>query len=84
MQQAGFWMAALDADAPQCLWDADLRGRTAVVIGSEAKGIRRLVLERCDLRLAIPLTGAVTSLNASVSAAVALAECVRQRRVASR
>ena len=80
LQAAGFWSAGLDAAAEQTLWDADLRGKTALVIGSEGRGIRRLVLERCDRRLSIPLTGPITSLNASVSAAVALAECVRQRR----
>ena len=80
LQDAGFWSAAFDASATQALWDANLGGRMALVIGSEGKGVRRLVLDHCDLRLAIPIGGPITSLNASVSAAVALAECVRQRR----
>jgi 23S rRNA (guanosine2251-2'-O)-methyltransferase len=79
MQQAGFWVAALDAEAPQTLWQADLTGRIALVIGSEGKGIRPLVRKNCDLHLRIPLTGPITSLNASVSAAMALSECLRQR-----
>ncbi|GMU92256.1 MAG: putative tRNA/rRNA methyltransferase [Candidatus Hydrogenedentota bacterium] len=79
MKQEGFWLAALDAGAPTLLWDADLKGRIGIVIGSEGKGIRRLVREHCDYRLRIPLTGPITSLNASVSAAIALAECLRQR-----
>jgi len=80
LKKAGCWIAALDAEAPQDLWDADLTGRIVLVIGSEGKGIRRLVNEHCDLHLRIPLRGPITSLNASVSAAIALAECLRQRR----
>jgi 23S rRNA (guanosine2251-2'-O)-methyltransferase len=80
LKEAGFWAAALEADAKQILWEADLRGRMALVVGSEGHGIRRLVRETCDLEVRIPLTGPITSLNASVSAAIALAECVRQRR----
>jgi 23S rRNA (guanosine2251-2'-O)-methyltransferase len=79
MKQAGYWVAALDAQGPQLLWEADLRGRTALVIGSEGKGLRRLVKQQCDLQLRIPLRGPITSLNASVSAAIALTECLRQR-----
>lgn len=80
-KKAGFWVAGLDAEAPQLLWEADLKGRIVFVIGSEGRGIRRLVGERCDYRLRIPLSGPITSLNASVSAAIALAECLRQRSV---
>jgi 23S rRNA (guanosine2251-2'-O)-methyltransferase len=80
LKEAGFWIAALDAHGPKPLWDADLTGRIVLLIGSEGKGIRRLPAERCDFRLSIPLSGPITSLNASVSAAIALAECQRQRR----
>ncbi|HOF38861.1 MAG TPA: 23S rRNA (guanosine(2251)-2'-O)-methyltransferase RlmB [Candidatus Hydrogenedentes bacterium] len=79
LKKAGFWVAGFDADAPQTLWQADLSGRLAVVIGSEGAGMRRLVQETCDFLVRIPLTGAITSLNASVSAAIALAECRRRR-----
>lgn len=79
MKDKGFWIAELDEAATQNIWDADLSGRIVLVIGSEGKGVRRLVSEHCDLHLRIPLTGPITSLNASVSAAVALAECLRQR-----
>ena len=81
LKEAGFWLAALDAGAPDVLWGADLKGRIGLVVGGEGQGIRRLVREHCDLHLRIPLTGPVTSLNASVSTAVALAECLRQRAV---
>jgi len=80
LKDAGFWVAALEANAEQILWDADLRGRMALVIGGEGRGIRRLVRENCDLEVRIPISGPITSLNASVSAAIAMAECVRQRR----
>ena len=72
-------MTGFDAGAPQTLWQADLGGRIALVIGSEGEGMRRLVQETCDFLVCIPLTGAITSLNASVSAAIALAECRRRR-----
>jgi 23S rRNA (guanosine2251-2'-O)-methyltransferase len=79
LKKSGFWVAGFDADAPQTLWQADLGGRLAVVIGSEGAGMRRLVQETCDFLVRIPLSGAITSLNASVSAAIALAECRRRR-----
>ncbi len=80
LKQARFWIAALEADAPRTIWDADLRGRMAFIIGGEGGGIRRLVRKRADFTLAIPLVGAITSLNASVSAGVVLAEWLRQRQ----
>lgn len=79
MQKAGFWAAALDAGGQKTLWDADLTGRTLVVVGNEGDGIRRLVRDRCDFIVSIPMAGALSSLNASVSAAIALAECRRRR-----
>jgi 23S rRNA (guanosine2251-2'-O)-methyltransferase len=79
-KERGFWVAGLDADGPQDLWDADLSGKTVIVVGNEGRGLRRLVREHCDFLLRIPLSGPITSLNASVSAAIALAECLRQRR----
>jgi 23S rRNA (guanosine2251-2'-O)-methyltransferase len=80
LQKEGFWVAALDAQAPQTLWQANLDGRIALVVGSEGAGIRPLVQKRCDLQLRIPLAGPITSLNASVSASMVLAECLRRRQ----
>lgn len=80
LKARGFWIAALDPESQTDLWDADLKGRIVVVVGSEGKGVRRLVREHCDLYLRIPISGPITSLNASVSAAIALVECVRQRQ----
>ena len=79
LKTAGFWIAGLDAAAPECLWDADLAGRIALVVGSEGRGMRRLVREQCDLLLRISLPGPIKTLNASVSAALALGEWVRRR-----
>lgn len=79
LKDAGYWTACLDASAGQSLWEANLTGKVALVIGNEGKGVRRLVRESCDLQLTIPLSGPITSLNASVSAAIALYECLRQR-----
>jgi len=79
LQQAGFWVAGLEAEAEQSIWDADLKGRIALALGNEGQGLRRLIRDRCDLRLRIPLPGPITTLNVSVSAAIALGECLRQR-----
>ncbi len=79
LKDAGYWAACFDASAEQSLWEANLTGKMALVIGSEGKGVRRLVRESCDLELKIPQSGPITSLNASVSAAIALYECLRQR-----
>ncbi|MCH7910622.1 MAG: 23S rRNA (guanosine(2251)-2'-O)-methyltransferase RlmB, partial [Candidatus Hydrogenedentes bacterium] len=66
------------------VWDADLTGRIALVVGSEGKGVRRLMREHSDFELAIPLSGPIAHLNASVSAAIALYECRRQREARAR
>ena len=77
-----FWIAALDPEGEKTLWEADLGGRIGLVIGSEGSGLRRLVRESCDFAVRIPLPGPIPSLNASVSAAIALAECLRRRQPA--
>ena len=79
LKEAGFWVAGLDEDGDRLLWETDLTGRIALVIGSEGEGMRRLTRERCDFVARIPLDGPIPSLNASASAAVALVECKRQR-----
>lgn len=65
------------------LWDADLSGPTAFVVGSEGRGMREAVIRRCDGVLRIPMVGQIASLNASAAAAIVLYEAARQRRTAA-
>jgi 23S rRNA (guanosine2251-2'-O)-methyltransferase len=69
----------MDCSAELSVFEVDLTGSVAMVIGGEEKGIRPLVRQNCDLLLSIPQRGLVGSLNASVAAAVALYEAYRQR-----
>jgi len=73
------WTVGLASDAPRTLYDVDFTLPTAVVLGAEGTGLRRLVRERCDLLAAIPMGGHVDSLNVAAAAAVVLFEAVRQR-----
>ena len=80
-QQAGLFVAGLDADGSTSLDDLQAAdGPFVVVVGSEGRGLSRLVGETCDLTVSIPMAGPAESLNASVAAAVALAEVARRRR----
>jgi 23S rRNA (guanosine2251-2'-O)-methyltransferase len=74
------WIYGAAGDAPTTMWDADLTGGVAFVLGAEGRGLRPLVRRTCDALVAIPLAGRVESLNVSVAAAVLLYEAVRQRR----
>jgi 23S rRNA (guanosine2251-2'-O)-methyltransferase len=79
-QREGFVVAGLDADGETELYDLEAAiGPLVVVVGSEGRGLSRLVGETCDLRISIPMASDVESLNASVAAAVALAEVARRR-----
>jgi 23S rRNA (guanosine2251-2'-O)-methyltransferase len=79
LKEAGIWTVGLAAGAPQRYDQIDLTLPTALVLGAEGTGLRRLVRERCDALMAIPMKGHVDSLNVSVAAGVALFEAVRQR-----
>ncbi|MFC1542685.1 23S rRNA (guanosine(2251)-2'-O)-methyltransferase RlmB [Pseudomonadota bacterium] len=79
LQEAGFWVCGLAGEAESKVYDIDLKGSTALVMGAEGKGMRRLVREKCDQLLKIPMPGSVESLNVSVATGVALFEVVRQR-----
>ncbi len=74
------WAYAADSEGTISMWDADLTGGVALVLGAEGKGVRPLVRRMCDATVAIPLVGKVGSLNVSVAAAVLLFEARRQRR----
>ncbi|MBE3587524.1 MAG: 23S rRNA (guanosine(2251)-2'-O)-methyltransferase RlmB [Thermoanaerobacteraceae bacterium] len=80
LQQKGLWVVGADAAAPQVYWDARLDGPIALVIGGEDRGLGRLVREKCDFLVSLPMAGRVGSLNASVAAALLAYEVVRQRR----
>ena len=80
LKKAGFWVYGAASRGGTELWQADFKGPTAIVIGSEGSGISRLVGKNCDLVVSIPMFGKISSLNASVSAAILLYEAVRQRR----
>jgi 23S rRNA (guanosine2251-2'-O)-methyltransferase len=75
------WTVGLAGDAPDVYDAIDLTLPTAIVVGAEGSGLRRLVRERCDRLASIPMAGQVSSLNVSAAAAVVLFEAVRQRRV---
>ena len=83
LQEAGIWILGASQGADTVLFDADMRGPLAIVLGGEGKGLRRLTRERCDGLVRIPMAGSVESLNVSVAAGVCLFEAVRQRYVAS-
>ncbi|MBI8990362.1 23S rRNA (guanosine(2251)-2'-O)-methyltransferase RlmB [Corynebacterium meridianum] len=79
-QKAGYQVVGLDAGGDHTLDTYDGTGPTVVVVGSEGKGISRLVGETCDVTLSVPMADWVESLNASVAAGVVLSEFARQRR----
>jgi 23S rRNA (guanosine2251-2'-O)-methyltransferase len=81
LKNASFWIYAADAGAGDSCYSTDLTGRVGLILGSEGKGIRRLVRENADLRISIPMAGKVASLNVAQSAAILLAESLRQRMV---
>jgi 23S rRNA (guanosine2251-2'-O)-methyltransferase len=81
LKDAGVWTVGLDADGQTPYYELDLTVPTALVMGAEGSGLRRLVREQCDFVATIPMAGHVSSLNVSAAAAVVLFEAVRQRRI---
>jgi 23S rRNA (guanosine2251-2'-O)-methyltransferase len=79
LKERGIWVVGTDGEAPQTLYEADLKRPLALVLGAEGTGMRRLTRERCDFVVRIPMAGQVESLNVSVAAGVALFEARRQR-----
>ena len=84
LKAAGVWTVGLAGDSPKRYDQLDLTVPTAFVLGAEGTGLRRLVRERCDWLVSIPMRGHVDSLNVSVAAGIALFEAVRQRTAAGR
>jgi len=79
LKQAGVWVIGTDGDAEVTLYEQDLSGPCAMVLGSEGAGMRRLTRDLCDFVVKLPMAGSVSSLNVSVAAGVCLFEAVRQR-----
>jgi 23S rRNA (guanosine2251-2'-O)-methyltransferase len=79
LKERGLWVVGADAGGPELYWQARLDGPLALVVGGEDKGLGRLVREKCDLLVRLPMMGRINSLNASVAAALLMYEALRQR-----
>jgi len=84
VKRAGIWCVALDPRGEMAAWDFDFTQQVCVVVGSEGSGVQRLVRDRCDARVRLPVAGRVASLNASAAAAALLYEVTRQRAASER
>ena len=80
LQDQGLWIVGTAGEAEQLVYDVDLKGPMALVMGAEEKGLRRLTRENCDLLVKLPMAGVVSSLNVSVATGICLFEAVRQRK----
>lgn len=83
LKKHGFWIYGADMDGED-VYGADMSGKTALVIGSEGFGISRIVREKCDVIVSIPMTGKINSLNASVAAGILIYEKIRSDKKAER
>lgn len=83
LQERGIWITGTAGEAELSVYDANLKGAVALVMGAEGKGMRRLTRENCDYLIKLPMAGSVSSLNVSVATGVCLYEAVRQRLVAA-
>ncbi len=79
LKDRGVWIYGTAAEGASPLYQTDLTGPTAIVIGNEGVGMSRIVAESCDFKVSIPMKGKISSLNASAAAAILLYEAVRQR-----
>ena len=79
MQKSGFWIIGTAGEAPESLFQTDLTGPVALVLGAEGKGLRDNTAKHCDKLVHIPMAGQVESLNVSVATGICLFEAVRQR-----
>lgn len=79
LKEKGVWFVGTSDRAEKSLYELDLKGPLAIVLGAEEKGMRRLTEENCDFLAMIPMAGKIECLNVSVSAGVCLFEAVRQR-----
>ncbi|WP_435791333.1 23S rRNA (guanosine(2251)-2'-O)-methyltransferase RlmB [Clostridium sp.] len=79
IKERGLWVYGADMDGENYIFDTDLTGSVAVVIGSEGRGISKLTKEKCDVLVKIPMVGKITSLNASVASGIIMYEIMKQK-----
>ena len=79
LKKAGVWIVGTEMDSEKLYYEHDYRGAVAIVIGNEGKGMRRLVKEKCDFLVKIPMHGKIESLNASVAGALVMFEAAKLR-----
>ena len=79
LQEKGIWVVGTAGEADKLVYDSDLTGNVALVMGSEGTGMRRLTRDNCDELVKLPMNGSVSSLNVSVASGIFLYEVVRQR-----
>ena len=84
LQKQGLWVVGADMDGAADYFASDLTGPIVLVIGGEGKGLGRLVKEKCDILVKIPMFGQITSLNASVACGILAFDIVRQRLLANK
>lgn len=82
LKERGIWITGTSDEATKSIYETDLTGSTAIVVGAEGSGMRRLTTEKCDFLVRIPMQGHVPCLNVSVATGVCLYEAVRQRTAA--
>jgi 23S rRNA (guanosine2251-2'-O)-methyltransferase len=80
LKAKGLWVYGASAEGASSLWQTDFSGSVCIVIGSEGEGLGRLIAEKCDFLVSIPMRGEVSSLNASAAAAVMMYEVMRQKQ----
>ena len=79
LKRLGVWIYGADAEGGALAYDLDYKVATAIILGAEGTGMRRLTKEHCDILFSLPMRGTVTSLNVSVAAGICLYEALRQR-----
>jgi 23S rRNA (guanosine2251-2'-O)-methyltransferase len=83
LKKAGVWIVGTEMETDKLYYEHDYRGSLAIVIGNEGRGIRRLVKEKCDFLVKIPMHGKIESLNASVAGALIMFEAAKSRSLKS-
>jgi len=84
LKKKGYWIIGLEAQAAQPIWKSDLTMPIALVLGGEGSGMHKLVKEKCDFLVSLPICGLVSSFNVSVAAGIAFYEVLRQRALSER